>query len=266
MDRDVVGVILAAGRGSRMRELTREHPKCLLRLAGRPLLFWQLDALRAAGVRRILVVRGYLREQLDPTALGLAPDAFETVDNPHWDQSNMVRTLLCAFPLLGEADALVSYSDIVYAPSHVRALRASQGEIGITYDVRWEGLWRLRNGNPLDDAETFKAREGRLLEIGGRPQRLEDVQGQYMGLLKLSPGGREQIRSHVDGLPAAAADRLDMTALLRDLLAKHVEVSAVAVSGMWCECDTREDIRRYELAKAGGGWEHDWSAGWSSGS
>ena len=40
------GVILAAGRGSRMKALTEAHPKCLVELAGKPLLRWQLAALR----------------------------------------------------------------------------------------------------------------------------------------------------------------------------------------------------------------------------
>ena len=52
-------IILAAGRGSRMKELTEEKPKCLVELAGKPLLHWQLSALRAAQHERILVVRGY---------------------------------------------------------------------------------------------------------------------------------------------------------------------------------------------------------------
>ena len=61
-------IILAAGRGSRMRELTDTKPKCLLELAGRPLLHWQLDALRDAGVERIVLVRGYAAH----TLVGLA--------------------------------------------------------------------------------------------------------------------------------------------------------------------------------------------------
>ena len=42
------GIILAAGRGSRMKHLTSERPKCMVKLQGKPLIEWQLEALRAA--------------------------------------------------------------------------------------------------------------------------------------------------------------------------------------------------------------------------
>ena len=49
-------IILAAGRGSRMKNLTADRPKCLVELRGKALLDWQLEALRAAGVTEIAIV------------------------------------------------------------------------------------------------------------------------------------------------------------------------------------------------------------------
>ena len=57
-------IILAAGRGSRMKKLTDELPKCLVELRGKTLLDWQLEALRAAGITEIAIVTGYKREML----------------------------------------------------------------------------------------------------------------------------------------------------------------------------------------------------------
>ncbi|MFZ5427690.1 MAG: NTP transferase domain-containing protein [Thermodesulfobacteriota bacterium] len=108
-------VILAAGRGSRMEELTRLKPKCLLELAGKPLLEWQLAALRAAGASGVTVVTGYRGEMI-------AGYGMNTVENPRWSETNMVSSLLCAAPLLESRECVVTYSDIVYGPSAVRAL------------------------------------------------------------------------------------------------------------------------------------------------
>lgn len=246
-----IGVILAAGRGSRMKGLTDARPKCLLQLAGKPLLHWQLAALRAAGVADVLVVRGYLAHLLQGD--------FATVDNPRWEQTNMVQSLMCALPQLNGADMLVSYADIVYCADHVRQLLACPRDICLTYDTQWEALWRLRqNDNPLDDAETFREEGGTLLEIGGKPQTLDDVHGQYMGLLKFSPRGQQHIQECVQALSPEKADKLDMTSLLRLMLAGGATIGAVPVHGGWCECDTEEDIRHYENELAKGSWGHDW--------
>jgi MurNAc alpha-1-phosphate uridylyltransferase len=62
-------LILAAGRGERMRPLTDHTPKPLLRVRGKPLIEWHLDALARAGVREVVVNTAWLEDQF-PAALG----------------------------------------------------------------------------------------------------------------------------------------------------------------------------------------------------
>ena len=62
-------LILAAGRGERMRPLTDDCPKPLLPVWGRPMIEWQLDALARDGVREVVVNTAWLEEQF-PAALG----------------------------------------------------------------------------------------------------------------------------------------------------------------------------------------------------
>ena len=57
-------IILAAGRGSRMKELTEEIPKCLLEVEDKALLDRQIESLRGAGIDEIAIVTGYKRELL----------------------------------------------------------------------------------------------------------------------------------------------------------------------------------------------------------
>ena len=82
-------IILAAGRGTRMKALTEEKPKCLVELDGQSLLEKQLNALRQAGIEDIAIVTGYRRELLIP---------FNLVEfhNPRWAETNMVTSLACA--------------------------------------------------------------------------------------------------------------------------------------------------------------------------
>lgn len=261
----MIALILAAGRGSRLRELTSDKPKCLVSLAGRPLLHWQYDALRAAGAQRLLIVRGYLAERLVPEAAGLPADAFETTVNPQWEHSNMLSSLLCAGPWLeaafaaGEQEAVISYADIVYPAAHVRALCDQGGAtpVNITFDTQWESLWRVRFADPLSDAESFASKDGFLQDIGRRTQSLDEIQGQYMGLLRVTPQGWQEIAAACRDLGDEVA-RTDMTGFLRLLMARHVPIAAVPVRGRWCEVDSQDDLRAYTEMLERGNWDHDW--------
>ena len=244
-------VILAAGRGSRMKDLTAERPKCLLTLAGKTLLEWQLAAIGKANFSRVIVVRGYKAHMLQ--------GPFETVENPRWAETNMVGTLMCAFPNLDASEtAIVAYADIVYRAEHLLALAKLDVDIALTYDTKWQELWQLRQGNPLTDAETFLQDGGHLLEIGQKPSSLAQVQGQYMGLLQFSPKGRQCICDFIGSIAQDEVDKLDMTSLLQALLKRGCDIRVSPVSGGWCECDTPKDIELYEQRLSSGSWAHDW--------
>lgn len=248
------GIILAAGRGSRMCALTKDKPKCLLELLGKPLLYWQLESLHAAGINKILVVRGYKAD--------LLVGNFETVDNVRWAETNMVSSLQCALPKVKGKSIVISYADIVYHPRHVEKLIQAQGDICIIYDTLWQELWEYRAENTtndiLADAETFKQENGNLLEIGKKPTSLHEVQGQYMGLIKLTPKGIKILLDIFEELGQKKVDKLDMTSLLLIILEKGIQITAVPVEGAWCESDTQEDIQKYEKALQTETWKHDW--------
>jgi len=246
-------IILAAGRGSRMGELCRERPKGLTPLAGRPLIEWQIAALRAAGVEHVAVCTGYAAAHLE----GYGERRFH---NPRWAETNMVRTLACASEWLRACPCIVSYADIVYHPQAVEKLAQAPGAIGLTYDLLWQLLWRERFTDALADAETFRL-DGRmrLTEIGKKADNIDDIQGQYMGLLRFAPDGWRRVEEHLAALPPERADKLDMTGLLGELLAQGVVVEAIPVEGRWCEVDSASDLALYERRIAEPQpWSHDW--------
>ncbi len=168
-------IILAAGRGSRMKRLTAKKPKCLVMLKGKPLIEWQLNALRKGGIQDIALVSGYQAKKLQPFNL-------KTFNNPRWKKTNMVSSLMCADKWLSRYTCIISYSDIVYSEQAVKSLLKSKGNVSISYDKNWFNLWKKRFNNPLDDAETFKIKNGVLLEIGNKTDKFENIEGQYMGL------------------------------------------------------------------------------------
>jgi choline kinase len=157
----------------------------------------------------------------------------------------MVRSLTCAAPWLESGDTLVSYSDIAFNASAVERLAAATGDIAITYDRQWATLWSGRFEAPLDDAETFRIDRGRVVEIGGRPESLDEIEGQFMGLLRFSAAGWQRISGFLETLEPATVDRLDMTGLLARLIAAGETVEGVAIDGGWVEVDSESDLAYY---------------------
>jgi choline kinase len=251
----VDGLILAAGRGSRLGGITDSIPKCLSSLCGKTLLDWQLSALSTANVRQVTVVAGYRADALNGD--------FSKIVNPRWDEGNMVRTLMCAQHILEKCTHVISYSDIAYHHSSVTALLDVDEDIVITYDRRWFELWSLRFDNPLDDAETFCSVDGKLASIGDKTDDLSCIQGQYMGLIKVTPAGWKKIFRYLNVLSDAEINKLDMTSLLQKLLHAGEDIATVAVDGSWVEVDLPSDIHLYEekcfdVDENNIRWLHDW--------
>ena len=136
------GIILAAGRGSRMGSLTKKKPKCLLEVAGRSLLEWQVRAFEKGGITKIAIVTGYLREKI------LEKFYLSEFYNKNWNNTNMVSSLFQADSWLNESDCIVSYADIFYKESAIQLLRECHSRIAITYDPNWRKLWDQRFENP----------------------------------------------------------------------------------------------------------------------
>lgn len=235
-------IILAAGRGSRMGGATNDRPKCLVEVGGRSLLSLQMSALRAAGIKDVAAVRGYRGDQLEGLGLTL-------FDNPRWQDSNMVVSLLQADPWLLESPCVISYSDIFYSAETVQGLAACSADMAISYDRAWLDLWSRRFADPLSDAETFRVdTDDRLVEIGGRATTTDQIQGQYMGLLKFTPRGWARIKAMTGSLSADVLDRLDMTALLSRIIAAGHGISTVPALGPWGEIDSESDLALYEAS------------------
>lgn len=242
-------IILAAGRGSRMGAATEEKPKCLTQLQERPLLEWQLQALSKAGINNIELVLGYRHELLQEYGSN-------HYVNKDWASTNMVSSLFCAPP--SQDDTIVSYSDIVYNTSHVQQLIESPHDISITADLEWLKLWSLRFDNPLDDAESFVFEKNRLLSIGKKTDTLDDINAQFMGLLKLSTNGWKRLKNVFDELTSIEQRKLDMTSLLNCAIERDLSIHVEFIHGKWCECDTWSDVLLYEKAAKSDNWLHDW--------
>lgn len=241
----ITTVILAAGRGSRLEPYTADRPKCLTELGGITLIERQLATLRAASVADIVIVAGYLADML------MLPGTRRVV-NARWQTTNMVESLFAAETQFAE-DMVVAYGDIVYEPRVLDALLASPHDISVVIDRRWRAYWEYRFEDSLADAESLRVNEaGRITDIGNEVADIEEIQGQYIGLMRFQGAGITALRHARAGLgrierpwmKRRPVERAFMTDLLMELILTGHDVHAVPVDGGWLEIDTVEDYRK----------------------
>ena len=232
-------IILAAGRGSRMKEATRSKPKALVCVRGKPLIKYQIEALHSVGISEIAIVTGYMSEKFDC----FSNSKFH---NPNWMQSNMAYSLTLASSWLRRGPCIVSYSDIFYGTDILSRLIASTKTIAVGFDPNWYELWSSRFKNVLDDAETFSFDDrNMLIDIGQKANSISEIKGQYMGLIKLEPSGWNKIEEIIKTKLAQSIRNCHLTDVLQALVKSGIDIEAVPNFEEWGEVDNLNDLNFY---------------------
>ncbi len=251
------GIVVAAGLGSRMKELTHSQPKCMLPVAKRPILHWSLERMQQAGCDTLAVTLGYLAEKVD--SLGAARFL-----NSSFRENNILHSLIHAREVM-KGPGLVSYSDIWVEPEIYHQLAQAEGDLVLAVDRDWMPYYDGRLDTPLHEAEkAYYDTEGRIFEIGKHigPTPPPNLQcGEFLGIWKMSAAGTEAFLKSFDAVHAkwdsetpfehaAVWRKAYITDLLEYMIREGATVKAMEVSQGWAEFDTQEDYERLSrLAK-----------------
>jgi len=234
-------IILAAGEGKRLRPFTNDRPKCMVEINGVSLLDRQISIIKSCGIEEIIIIGGYKGQ-------ALISKGNKLIINPRYHETNMVWSLFCGENEL-TGDLIISYGDIVYSRDILCKLLNCGEDVALTIDKDWENYWRLRNEDPLSDAETLKLRnDGTISEIGQVPLSIDEIDGQYMGLLKFSPLGIKLLRNSFTqaqnrgSILSKNPETAYMTDLIMQLIKDGVKIQSVPINFPWVEVDTKEDL------------------------
>jgi choline kinase len=246
-------IIVAAGRGRRLGQETDTIPKCMVPVAGKAILHWQLDALTSAGVDDVVIVRGYLGDRIAIPAD--CPARVRFVDNPAWAENNILTSLFYAEAEMA-AGFLFSYSDIVFAPAHAQRVAAADGPVALVVDRLWREAYEGRLLHPVSEAELARV-EGTdaaaiVTRVGKRLVTAEDAAGEFIGLARFAPEGAAALAevwraacARGAEAPFGAAATLRQAYLsdgLNAVAERGAALRPVFIDGRWREIDTEEDL------------------------
>jgi choline kinase len=250
-------IILAAGRGSRLKPLTDDKPKCMVKLFGKSLLEWQIEKFRKIGIKDISVVTGYKKELI-------SMDGIKIYHNKNFEKTNMIETLFCAEKEIDET-VIVSYGDIIFQDDVVQKLIESKEDFSVVIDEEWKKYWDIRFDKPLDDAESLILDSKNFIKnIGQKTITLDEIQGQYIGLMMFKGNSIEIIKkfyekmkklSKINGNPLNSNLPFElsyMTDFLQGLVNENNKLKAILIKNGWLELDSIQDYEIYnKLYKEG---------------
>ncbi len=215
------------------------------------MLEWILEAYESAGLSRrdVVFVCGYRAEVIKARY----PE-FTYVTNHDWQNNNILLSLLMAREYLGQG-FVSTYGDIVYDGAVVQKLVQSSADITLGCDTAWRRRYVGRTQHPETDAEKLRADDSQVVELS-RTIPSEQVQGEFIGVMKLSAGGAANFLTAFDRAERAHSGgmfregRSFQKAYLIDLLAEMLEqgtaIQRENTNGGYMEIDTPQDLAMSE--------------------
>jgi choline kinase len=186
-------VILCAGRGGRLRQITGDRPKCLASVGGRTLLERQLHALRACGLTQITVVTGYHASDVRQ----VCGRSVDFVHNARYGVTNSLYSLWLAREVLREGFVVLN-CDVLFHPQVLGDLLTARYEDALLL------AYRGRGEIYGDEEMKVRVRNGRVVEIS-KTMSDGDADGENIGIVKFGAAGAAVLVEEMDRLIASGA-------------------------------------------------------------
>jgi UDP-N-acetylglucosamine diphosphorylase / glucose-1-phosphate thymidylyltransferase / UDP-N-acetylgalactosamine diphosphorylase / glucosamine-1-phosphate N-acetyltransferase / galactosamine-1-phosphate N-acetyltransferase len=218
-------VILAAGRGTRMRELTNELPKPMIAVRSKPILLHIVEGLREAGVCKFLIVVGYRADVVqdffrDGSRFGVGIN-YET----QFVQNGTGKVVELGRAFVGTDPFILSYGDILIDPVNYRRL--------VRLDADTEAIVRVkRNEDVSKGGAVFLNADFELIDLREKPKPGEPISPWYnAGVYAFRPS----IFEYIAGLQRSSRGEFELTDAIRDLARSGKKVRALELTGDWAD-------------------------------
>jgi dTDP-glucose pyrophosphorylase len=233
-------VLLAAGRGTRMRNLTNELPKPMIAVRGKPILQHIIEGLRAAGLTQFLIIVGYRAEVVrelfgDGARFGVTISYATQVV-----QDGTGKVVELARDFAGEDSFVLSYGDIIVDPSNYQRL--------VTFAAETEAIVSVKQGEDVSKGgAVFVNERFELIDLREKPQPGEPTSPWYnAGIYAFRPS----IFAFTARLQRSPRGEFELTDAIRALAHSGKKVQALELSGDWADVRDPEILARLNQTPA----------------
>lgn len=221
-------IILAAGKATRLLPLTKDTPQCMLKVGNKTILEIQLENLKKAGIKDVIVITGYLSEKVEKFCKDLG---VKTLFNPFYEVSGMALTLWTAKEEL-KKEFIFFYSDVLFDSKIIQGLLKNKSEICLV--IKKEGL--------REEAEKVIEKEGLIKRIS--KAKIEEENGEFIGIVKFSNVGVKKLSKELNNI-AKINLNASFIDVINGLIKKGVIITAYDIKNVqFVDIDFPEDIEK----------------------
>jgi choline kinase len=225
-------VILAAGVGSRLRPITDSTPKCLVPVAGRPVLGWQLDALARASVADVTVVAGYRADDVTAYCRSFG-DHVSVVTNADYDKTNNMYSFRLALQGRAPDDVLLCNGDVVFDDAIARGI----------LEQRHPNLIAAQPGQYLEESMKIRVDDDGRVTALSKAIAEDDAFGVSIDLYRFSADAVAAIDRAADRMIDHEGNASLWTEVAIEAVLPEVPVRPFDIGARrWIEIDTLDDL------------------------
>jgi len=218
-------VVLAAGRGTRMRELTDDLPKPMIEVRGKPVLQHIVEGLRDAGVRRFIIIVGYHAEAVRNFFGNGQRHNVDMEYTTQTVQDGTGRVVNLARSFVGDSPFILSYGDILISSENYKRV--------VNLPDKCEGIITVTRGEDVSKGgAVFVNEQMELVDLREKPKPGEPTSPWYnAGLYAFRPG----IFDFIAKLKPSPRGEYELTDAIRDLAHSGKRVRALELTGEWAD-------------------------------
>lgn len=228
-------ILLAAGRGSRLPPKCRNKPKCMVKINNQSILEHNLNFFNK--FEKKFIITGYKSSHLKSF---IKKYKFKEIYNKNYATTNMVYSMFLTKKFINN-DIVIIYGDIIFTENIFGLLKKKQNIIPA--NVYWYKNWVGRMGkiNTLKDAENFKEKNNKLLEIGKELKNNDLPKFQFMGIVKVTFQNFKVLYSL---FKSKKDNKIDFTKFINlSIKEKKIIYHVKKYKDNWFEIDTAKDIK-----------------------
>jgi len=224
-------IIMAAGKGSRMQQLTQENPKPLLKIGGESIINRQVALLYKYGIENITVVLGYKKEMIKAS---LAQWKINYIFNPFYSMTNVLGSFWFVLDKLCD-DFIFMHGDTVFEEEILKRLIRAPGDLVLAIDKKKCGEEEMKVKLCGED----------VVEIN-KTMAPDSAAGEFIGLAKISQTLIPKVKFYTNDFIGRGEFNLFFETIVQKMIDhKDIAIKNVDITGLkWNEIDFQADLEK----------------------